>query len=322
MRRVETAINIHKEGRSGHNGRRYVQHSVRAMIDSAATQEGLRLGELFGYFGHTARTLSGKMKPDEQEVVMVNGKPVVMQNVPSNRLVAISLDDDGTLHHTQEILDTPSGNLVSAMIDSNAGGWSWAVTGPRNSAGDHPQTMYGFDYVAQPNFIPLVRQGAMLDSVGEEVITRLGMDRDGYSAMLDSWAQASEARHIEEASLYDIMMLDGMLIEERNSSALLKRDLEAAREEARQAAQTRQEAMMDALENYPVMLTKEQRRAIASMATPEDALIFRQFLDSLSRSDLGSLPLGGKREPQTAAVPSQFREVPGAVDFNHSIRLK
>ena len=314
MRRVETAINIHKEGRSGHNGRRYVQHSVRAMIDSAATQEGLRLGELFGYFGHTARTLSGKMKPDEQEVVMVNGKPVVMQNVPSNRLVAISLDDDGTLHHT--------GNLVCAMIDSNAGGWSWAVTGPRNSAGDHPQTMYGFDYVAQPNFIPLVRQGAMLDSVGEEVITRLGMDRDGYSAMLDSWAQASEARHIEEASLYDIMMLDGMLIEERNSSALLKRDLEAAREEARQAAQTRQEAMMDALENYPVMLTKEQRRAIASMATPEDALIFRQFLDSLSRSDLGSLPLGGKREPQTAAVPSQFREVPGAVDFNHSIRLK
>lgn len=156
----------------------------------------------------------------------------------------------------------------------------------------------------------------MLDSVGEEVITRLGMDRDGYSAMLDSWAQASEARHIEEASLYDIMMLDGMLIEERNSSALLKRDLEAAREEARQ------EAMMDALENYPVMLTKEQRRAIATMATPEDAQIFRQFLDSLSRSDLGSLPLGRKREPQTAAVPSQFREVAGAVDFNHSIRLK
>ena len=47
MRRVETSINIHKEGRTGHNGRRYVHHSVKKMLDSAATQEGLRLGELF-----------------------------------------------------------------------------------------------------------------------------------------------------------------------------------------------------------------------------------------------------------------------------------
>ena len=44
MRRVETSINIHKEGRTGHNGRRYVHHSVKKMLDSAATQEGLRLG--------------------------------------------------------------------------------------------------------------------------------------------------------------------------------------------------------------------------------------------------------------------------------------
>ena len=70
MRRVETSINIHKEGRTGHNGRRYVHHSVKKMLDSAATQEGLRLGELFGYFGHTARSLSGKMKPADRDRVM------------------------------------------------------------------------------------------------------------------------------------------------------------------------------------------------------------------------------------------------------------
>ena len=69
MRRVETSININKEGRSDHNRRRYVHHSVKKMLDSAATQEGLRLGELFGYFGHTARSLSGKMKPAEQEKI-------------------------------------------------------------------------------------------------------------------------------------------------------------------------------------------------------------------------------------------------------------
>lgn len=321
MRRVETSINIHKEGRSGHNGRRYVHHSVKKMLDSAATQEGLRLGELFGYFGHTARSLSGKMKPAEQEVVMLDGKPVIMQNVPSNRLVAISLDDDGTLHHTQEILDTPSGAIVCSMLDSNAGGWSWAVTGPSNYTGDHPQVMYGFDYVAQPNFVPLARQGAMLDSAGEAMIAELGMDRDAYVAMLDSWVQVSAARRIEEASLYDVMMLDGMLSEQRQHSAKLAQDLEASREEAKAAALQREQVMMDALEAYPVMLTKDQRRAIATMATPDDARILRQFLDSLSRSDLGSLPLG-KRDP--VSVPQHGRPpvVPGAIDFGHELRLR
>lgn len=321
MRRVETSININKEGRSGHNRRRYVHHSVKKMLDSAATQEGLRLGELFGYFGHTARSLSGKMKPAEQEVVMLDGKPVIMQNVPSNRLVAISLDDDGTLHHTQEILDTPSGAIVCSMLDSNAGGWSWAVTGPSNYTGDHPQVMYGFDYVTKPNFVPLARQGAMLDSAGEAMIAALGMDRDAYVAMLDSWVQVSAARRIEEASLYDVMMLDGMLSEQRQHSAKLAQDLEASREEAKAAALQREQVMMDALEAYPVMLTKDQRRAIATMATPDDALILRQFLDSLSRSDLGSLPLG-KRDP--VSVPKHGRPpvVPGAIDFGHELRLR
>ncbi|WCH25190.1 hypothetical protein [Aeromonas salmonicida] len=322
MRRVETTINIHKEGRTGHNGRRYVHHSVKKMLDSAATQEGLRLGELFGYFGHSARSLSGKMKPGEQEVVMLDGKPVIMQNIPSNRTVAIALDDDGTLHHTQEILDTPSGAIVCSMLDSNAGGWSWAVTGPSNYTGDHPQVMYGFDYVAQPNFVPLARQGAMLDSAGETMIAQLGMDREVYSAMLDSWVQVSAVRRIEEANLYDVMMLDGMLFEQSQKSAQLTQDLEAAREEAKAATQQRQQVMMDALEAYPVMLTKDQRLAISSMATPDDARIFRQFLDSLSRSDLGSLPLGSKREPLSVPAHGQTPQVQGAVDFGHQIRLR
>lgn len=321
MRRVDTSINIHKEGRTGHNGRRYVHHSVKKMLDSAATQEGLRLGELYGYFGHSARALSGKMKPGEQEVVMLDGKPVIMQNVPSNRLVAISLDDDGTLHHTQEILDTPSGAIVSSMLDSNAGGWSWAVTGPSNYTGDHPQVMYGFDYVAEPNFIPLVRQGAMLDSAGEAVIAQLGMDREAYCAMLDSWVQVSAARRIEEASLYDVMMLDGMLAEQRQHSTKLAQDLEAARADAKAAIAHRQQVMLDALEAYPVMLTKEQRTSIAAMATPDDAKVLRQFLDSLARTDLGTLPLG-KRESVSVPVHGRPAEVHGAVDFGFELRLR
>lgn len=321
MRRVETSINLHKEGRTGHNGRRYVHHSVKRMLDSAATREGLRLGELVGYFGHTPRSLSGKMKPAEQEIVMLDGKPVIMQNVPSNRLVAISLDDDGTLHHTQEILNTASGTIVTSMLDSNAGGWSWAVTGPSNYTGDHPQVLYGFDYVAQPNFVPLSRQGAMMDSVGQAVISQLGMAESDYCAMLDSWVQVSAARRAEEASLYDVMMLDGMLAEQTSKSAQLAQDLEAAREERKQATAFREQIMLDALEAYPMMLTKEQRKAIAALATPEDAKVLRQFLDGLSRSDFSSLPLG-RRESVSVPAHTLAAEVPGAIDFNHSVRLR
>ena len=55
MRRVDDVFKIHKEGRTGGNGRRYVLHAVRQMIQSPATQEGLKLGELEGYYGHGRR---------------------------------------------------------------------------------------------------------------------------------------------------------------------------------------------------------------------------------------------------------------------------
>lgn len=82
------------------NGRQYVLSAVKTMLESKETQEGLRLGELFGYYGHGRRQLTGKLEVPETSVIMVEGRPVVIDNVPACRTVAISVDDNGivTIH--------------------------------------------------------------------------------------------------------------------------------------------------------------------------------------------------------------------------------
>lgn len=328
-RTVTDAFNIHKEGRAGGNGRRYVIHSVRAMLESSATKEGLRLGELYGYFGHGRRQLAKKMRPNEVEAVMLEGKLVVIENVPSNRTTAISLDDDGTIHHTQEVLDTPTGLIVQSMLDSYAGGWSWACEGPSNATGDHPRAFYGFDYVNQPNYIPVDRQAAMFESVGvsnqDELIrhnlTLVGMDGKEANALLESWQQVSSARQLEEDAAYDVMMLEGMLMESRGRLAELNRDLEAAKHDLGEGRRKRETMMLEALESLPIMLTREQRAALVAMETQEDMLVFRQLLDSVANTDLATLPLGQRNAPVSVRPAHGLRrDVPGAVIFGNTFK--
>ena len=71
---------IARKGRQ--NGRQYVLSAVKTMLESKETQEGLRLGELFGYYGHGRRQLTGKLEVPETSVIMVEGRPVVIDNVP------------------------------------------------------------------------------------------------------------------------------------------------------------------------------------------------------------------------------------------------
>nr|WP_225312279.1 hypothetical protein [Salmonella sp.] len=63
----------------------------------------------------------------EVSVVMVDGKPVVLENVPSNRTIDISIDDNALLLIMVEILDTDTGRIVQGMINSGAGGWSYYI---------------------------------------------------------------------------------------------------------------------------------------------------------------------------------------------------
>lgn len=73
---------------------------------------------MYGYYGHGRRAMhynkTKSLNLPEVSVVMVDGKPVVLENVPSNRTIDISIDDNGIVTHTQEILDTDTGRIVQA----------------------------------------------------------------------------------------------------------------------------------------------------------------------------------------------------------------
>ncbi|MGL4349537.1 MAG: hypothetical protein ACRDC7_00450 [Aeromonas veronii] len=324
---VTDEFDLKNEGRIGGNGRRYVLHSVRAMIQSRATQEGLRLRELYGYFGHGRRELADKLKLAEVEVINVNGKPVVIENVPSNVTIALDMDESGLVSHTEEVLDTAPGLIVQSMIASKAGGWSWATGGTDSAYRGGPayaRAYYGCDYVNQPSFVPPDRQSAMLESVGvahDQIIADLGQrgfDAEGLQPMLESWGRLSEtAREVCNQQL-DVMMMEGMLLEAKGECAELKRDLDAAREEKDKAIQRRQQMILEALDTMPLILTKAQRKALVDMETPEDAQVLCALLESFSSTDIGSLPLGSRKSVTVRDTGSTGRKPSNhAVDFSY-----
>lgn len=55
---------------------------------------------------------------------MIDGKPVTLK---------ASVDDNGIVTHTQEILDTEPGNIVDGMNRSRAGGCSCVTSGDDNA---------------------------------------------------------------------------------------------------------------------------------------------------------------------------------------------
>lgn len=325
---VTDEFDLKNEGRIGGNGRRYVLHSVRAMIQSKATQEGLRLREHFGYWGHGRREIADKLKLAEVEVVNINGKPVVLENVPSNVTIALDMDESGLVSHTEEVLDTPPGLIVQSMLANKVGGWSWATGGSESLHRGGPayaRAYYGSDYVKQPNFVPPARQSAMLESVGaanDQLITALGehgFDAEGLQPMLESWGRLSETAIEVCNQQLDVMMMEGMLLEAKGEMAELKRDLDAAREEKDKAIERRQQMILEALDTMPLMLTKAQRKALVDMETPEDAQVFRALLESFSSTDIGSLPLGGTQQVTVKQVGSTGKKPSGhAIDFSHN----
>lgn len=198
-------FSLYKNARKGRqNGRKYVLSAVKSMIESAETQEAIRLGEAFGYYGHDRRILTGRLDVPETAVIMVEGKPVVIDNVPGCRTIALSVDDEGTVTHTQEIFDNEPGRIIAGLLESRAGGWSWATSGRDSPSASIPTTYYGMDYVRNPNFISLDHPANMYESAEDQQIKMLeglqsegGFSEDGAMDVLAHFAKigAYEAEH-------------------------------------------------------------------------------------------------------------------------------
>lgn len=289
LRTVTDKFSLLSDGRHiGANKRNYLLESVRSMIESPQTQERLRLGEAFGYYGHQSRQRANKLDIGETEMIEINGKMVLVENVPASRTIELSVDSDGVVTHTEEVLDTPSGRLVDSLIGSAAGGWSWATGGKDTPQASITRSYHGMDYVLQPNFLSLNHPSMMLESVQDRESMMLeSLMGGGLSAESAEQALAYLKRsQIAQDNALELerenMILEGMMRERDQTIELLRQ------EQLRRANST--EMLLESLSTMPIFISDEQKAALSRMETKHDKEIIQAMFESISAGKLASLP--------------------------------
>lgn len=288
------------------NDRNYILRSIRETFASPENVERMKLGEMFGYYGHGRRAAyyakTGKLNLPEFAVVMVDGKPVQLENVPSNRTLEVSVDDNGIVTHTQEILDTDPGNIVDGMERSKAGGWSWA-TGGADSSVSTVTSFHGYDYVVNPNYISLSHPSLMLESAEDRFeVIRSGLVARGYNEnqAIDLCQHFEKMR--DNAAMFesaDSSLLESALMIEHGKRLELEDRVKSANmmlESAGELAKARRRVMRDAIGNMPIFLNAEQRQALCRMETIEDVKVVAAMLESIGSAATATLPIGNRQQ--------------------------
>lgn len=167
--------NVRERGRKSRGqDRNFDTVALARMINGASIQEKVKHGDMNGYFGHWPRLKLG-MEPSEGGIV--DGK--VVSIAPALRTIELRADDDGTIYHKAEFLDTNEGQIAAKMYLSKSGGFSSAIDAVPGTNPYVPAGFYGFDYVLEPNYTTNRGYALKLDSVGTEAQSDL-------MAMLDS----------------------------------------------------------------------------------------------------------------------------------------
>lgn len=156
---METPViryNLNDRGRQ-HTGqkRNFNVRAIADAINSPATQETVASRGMLGYYGHAPRVRYG-MAPVEGG--FEQGKYKVVQ--PAIVTTHLRADYDGNVEHRAEFLDTEDGALAAKLWKGRIGGFSSAIDTAKPA-------FYGFDYVAQPNFLGNSFRGAALDSAAD-----------------------------------------------------------------------------------------------------------------------------------------------------------
>ncbi|MCG7550916.1 hypothetical protein [Pseudoalteromonas sp. Of7M-16] len=288
MKDVSGTIDLAKHGRTKHNNRPYLIKAVQKIIASDTVQEEIQLGEMFGYFGHGIRAMTGKMKPSEVEFINVNGKMVKVDVEPSNYCLDVSCSDEGIITHKQRILDTSSGKQVQAMHDGKTGGWSWATSGKPHAI----NVLAGFDYVKQPSYIDVDKQ-AMFESIQDFTSFE---SADEYQMMLESL----HAQNQQQITLTDIT-LEKLMLEEmvKDSDALNN---------------ARKDYMLECVNSLPVIMTEAQKNSLVNMTTQHDKEVVIQMFESIA-ADQRTLPSKTQISDALSGAPSANKQQNESMEF-------
>lgn len=224
---METPViryNLKDRGRQ-HTGqkRNFNIRAIADAINSPATQETVAARGMLGYYGHAPRIRFG-LAPVEGG--FEQGKYKVVQ--PAIVTTHLRADYDGNVEHRAEFLDTEDGALAAKLWGSKVGGFSSAID-------EGKPAFYGFDYVAQPNFLGNSFRGAALDGVGQgagDIVTYDSIyaveqvelaTGHAMAALLDSIHVERGAANavIERLQLENEQLISALVSAGRNPSAVL-----------------------------------------------------------------------------------------------------
>lgn len=205
---METPViryNLRDRGRK-HTGqpRNFNLKAVCDAINSPACQETVASRGMLGYYGHLPRLRYG-MRPVEGGIEGGKYKEVV----PALVTTYLKADYNGNIEHRAEFLNTTAGEIAAKLWNGKVGGFSSAI-------GPEPYSdFFGFDYVAQPNYLGNSFRGVALDDAfgggGMAVLSGAGVTYDDvYSAEQDEQAQAM------------IYLLDSVGIERRRANETIE----------------------------------------------------------------------------------------------------
>lgn len=308
LKQVTDRFSLFNHGRKiGANKRRYIVKAVQDMLNNDETQESLRLGEAYGFYGHGARERAKKLSLRETEVITIDGKPVVVENVPSNRTVSVTCNDDGIVEHTEEFLDTPTGKIALSMWESKAGGWSWA-TGGRDSANAAIATSFhGFDYVLKPNYLSLEHPAMMMESSGQEDMLLESLRNVGG---FDDESASNIIRSMSSAAMYD----HELLIEQEQERMYLE-SVNADLKSKVEAQEQFRSMMLESLSRLPFYMTDEQKAALMRLDSEHDKKVVDAMFESFGAKPLDTLPTGAHR-PSSVSVQKEAGMIKNEVSFD------
>lgn len=196
--------NVHARGRKARGqDRNFDTIALAAMINSASVQETVIHGDMLGYFGHWPRLKLGMALAESG---VVDGKMVATPI--ALRTIELSADNDGTIRHRAEFLDTDQGKIAARLFESKAGGFSSAIDAMPGTNPIVPRAFYGFDYVIEPNYSTNRGHKVVLDSIGSEE------DAGEFMALLDAaMGESTQAASILNAMFDSLSRQHGQTLE-------------------------------------------------------------------------------------------------------------
>jgi len=318
---IKCTFNLFQEGRTytGHH-RQYILENAIKVCYAPETREKIRLREALGYLGHGRRELAKKLTLAEVGAVKLpDGSFVITENVPSNVTTAFEVHKDGAVEHTQDILETDPGKIVSGLNESRVGGFSWACGGFDGGVGGKTNLtdFHGFDYVMNPGFAK--NRGYILESASAanssfvlESIVKIG----GISEIeAEKWLKHWTATAIMENAILQDRLTEQAILEDalRDQAEQQSKQIEQLTNKLKITEETEKKRcrmITETAQKSVVAVPAHILESMLALANEDDFYKLTAFFEAAGRMNMSGLPIGNTHSRKNVPTHSRRREKP------------